>query len=131
MRLTTRLSCGYTWSTRNSHNQAYPFSYRLSTKTSIFWTLLHDWFGSPDGYLATQRRQRGNQFVLTPRFAGEEVDAQSSVVSRTASLRRAAEDVLAPGDLESYETGGHDRDLKLCLQQSTGYSPSPEIYLSF
>jgi hypothetical protein len=43
----------------------------------------------------------------------------------------AAEDVLAPGDFETYETGGHDRDLKLCLKQSPGYSPSPEIYLAF
>ena len=46
-------------------------------------------------------------------------------------LRGALEDVRAPGDLEVGESGGHDRGLELCLQQSSGDSPGPQIDVPF
>ena len=36
-----------------------------------------------------------------------------------------------PGDLEINETGGYDRSLKLCFQQSAGNSTRPQINLTF
>src|SRR5215218_5576921 len=102
----------------------------LSTP-SVFRVLLCTWFGGSGGHLAAQRRQSRHQLFLAARLAGPEVYPQGPVVSRAAGLRGAAEDVLAPGDLEPDETGGHDRDLELCLQQSPGYSPGPEVYLAF
>jgi len=42
---------------------------------------------------------------------GPEVDAQRPELLGAARLGSIAKDVLVPGDLETYETGGHDRSL--------------------
>jgi hypothetical protein len=62
---------------------------------------------------------------------GAEVDAQGAEVVGTGLLRRTTEDIRPPGDLEPHKTGGHDRRLKLCFQQSTGNSTGPQVYVAF
>jgi len=64
-------------------------------------------------------------------LARPKVHAQCAKVGGTAGLWCAGEDIGTPGDLEPNETGGHDRSLDLCIQQSAGNSASPEIYLAF
>ena len=64
-------------------------------------------------------------------LARTEVDALCPEFCGTARLRRAAEDVRLPGDLEVNESGGHDRGLQFCFQQSTGNSARPQIDLLF
>jgi hypothetical protein len=46
-------------------------------------------------------------------------------------LRRAAKDIGLPRDLEIDKTGGYDRSLELCFQQSTGNSARPQVDLTF
>jgi hypothetical protein len=74
-------------------------------------------------------RQRRLPLLLIGRLARAEGDAQRPEFCGTALLRRAAEDVLLPGDLEVDEAGCHDRGLQFCFQQSPGNSARPQIDL--
>jgi len=57
---------------------------------------------------------------------GPEVDPASAKSGHgLAGPKGALKDVLAPGQLETFESGGHDRGLELCFQQSPGYSVGP------
>jgi hypothetical protein len=62
-------------------------------------------------------------------LASAEVDALCPEFCGATGLRRATENVRLPGDLEVDESGGHDRGLQFCFQQSTGNSARPEIDL--
>jgi hypothetical protein len=46
-------------------------------------------------------------------------------------LRCANEDIRLPSDLEINKSGGHDRGLQFCFQQSTSNSARPQIDLLF
>jgi hypothetical protein len=46
-------------------------------------------------------------------------------------LRRATKDIGLPSDFEIHKTGGYDRSLELCFQQSAGNSARPQIDLTF
>ena len=59
-------------------------------------------------------------------LARTEVDALCPECCGATRLRRATEDVRLPGDLEVNESGGHDRGLQFCFQQSTGNSARPQ-----
>ena len=61
------------------------------------------------------------------RLPRPEVDADRAELRGVRCLRRAAEDVCAPSDLELNEACRDDRRLELCLQQSAGDSPFPEV----
>jgi hypothetical protein len=77
-----------------------------------FLGLLSSTFGRLLGWqLATQRREDSDPLFLASRFAGPEVDTQRPELLSATCLGSIAEDVLAPGDLEVNETGGHDRGL--------------------
>lgn len=77
-----------------------------------FLGLLSRSFGRLLGeHLATQLREGRDPLFLASRFAGPEVDAQRPELLSATCLGSVAEDILAPGDLEPYETGGHDRGL--------------------
>jgi len=62
---------------------------------------------------------------------GAEIDPQRTKVRGAGGMRRAAEDVSPPGDFEIDKTGGHDRVLELCFQQSAGNSTCPQVYPVF
>ncbi len=70
-------------------------------------------------------------FCFIIRFASPEVDAQGAKVTGTAFLGCACEDVGAPGYLKVHKSGLNHHHLKLCFQQSTGNSASPEIDFVF
>jgi len=60
------------------------------------------------------------------RLAGGEVDpARPELCDFFAGARSTFEDVLLPDQFKILESGGHDRGLKLCFQQSTSYSVGP------
>jgi hypothetical protein len=63
------------------------------------------------GHLATQRREGRDPLFLASRFVGPEVDTQRPKLLSATCLGSIAEDILAPGDLKPYKTGGHDRGL--------------------
>jgi hypothetical protein len=63
------------------------------------------------GHLATQRCEGCDPLFLASRFACPEVDTQRPELLGATCLGSIAEDVLAPGDLEPYEAGGHDPGL--------------------
>jgi len=63
------------------------------------------------GHVATQCRECRDPLFLASRFAGPEVDTQRPELFSATCLGSIAEDVPAPGDLEPYETGDHDRGL--------------------
>jgi hypothetical protein len=64
---------------------------------------------------------------LVARLPRPEVDANRTELRRIRCLRRAAEDVRAPRDLEVHESRSDDRRLELCFQQSAGDSALPEV----
>lgn len=64
-------------------------------------------------------------------FARAKIDPDGAELRRARRLRRSAEHVRAPRDLESHESSRHDRGVQLCLQQSAGDSALPEIDVSF
>ena len=58
---------------------------------------------------------------MISRLCGLEVHAASTEVGDLLPRSRGAlKDPLAPRDVELFEAGGHDRALKLCLEQSPG-----------
>jgi hypothetical protein len=61
------------------------------------------------------------------RLSRPEVDPDRAELRGVRCLRRTAEDIRAPGDLEVHESRRDDRRLELCLQQSAGDSPLPEV----
>lgn len=62
------------------------------------------------------------------RFVRPEVDAVRAEVADFLAWNCCAfEDVLLPGDLKTFESGGHDRGLERCLQQRPGDSVGPEV----
>ena len=67
--------------------------------------------------------------LLIGRLACAEVDAYRPEFCGATSLRSATEDVHSLRDLDVNETGGHDRGLQFCFQQSTGNSAGPQIDL--
>ncbi len=69
--------------------------------------------------------------LLIGRLACAEVDAYRPEFCGATSLRSATEDVHSLRDLDVNETGGHDRGLQFCFQQSTGNSARPQIDLLF
>jgi hypothetical protein len=81
------------------------------------------------GDLTGKRVQRLLPLLLIGCFARAEVDAYCPEFCGTTCLRRATENVRLPGDLEVNESGGHDRGLQFCFQQSTGNSARPQIDL--
>src|SRR5581483_8168332 len=81
--------------------------------------------------LTAQGSQGLSPLVLVRGLAGAEVDPERPEAGRATRLRRTAEDVRAPGNRKIDKTGGHDRGLELCVQQSPGNSASPEIDLAF
>jgi hypothetical protein len=82
------------------------------------------------GTLAYLGGEIGLAFLFMQRFTCEEVDAERAEVRGAARLGRAGKDIRTPRDLEVDKAGGHDRGLKLRLQQSTSNSASPEINLA-
>jgi len=64
---------------------------------------------------------------LVARLPRPEVDADRAELRGVRRLRRAAEHVRTPGDLEVHESRGDDRRLELCFQQSAGDSTRPQI----
>jgi hypothetical protein len=83
------------------------------------------------GRLAAQGGQCRGPLLRIHRLAGAEVDAERPEVGCARRLRRATEDIRSPGDLKVDKTGGQDRGLELCFQQSAGNSASPKIDLAF
>ena len=69
--------------------------------------------------------------LLIGRLACAEVDAHRPEFCGATGLRSATEDVHSLRDLDVNETGGHDRGLQFCFQQSTGNSAGPQIDLLF
>jgi hypothetical protein len=65
------------------------------------------------------------------RLGRPEVDADGAKRTRAGRLRCARKDLGLPRDRKVGETGGDDRRLKLCFQQSTGNSTGPEVYFLF
>jgi hypothetical protein len=63
--------------------------------------------------------------LIIPWLSGSEVDPQRTETRRAGRLGSVAEHIRSPGDLEIDETGGYDRSLKLCFQQSAGNSAGP------
>jgi hypothetical protein len=64
------------------------------------------------GHVVLRNYQVAASLPLLPgRFAGPEVYSQGAELLGATRLRGAAEDLLAPGDLKPFETGGHDRGL--------------------
>ena len=49
------------------------------------------------------------------------------ICSILRGTRCTLEYILSPCDLKSFESRSHDRGLKLCLEQSSGDSVSPQI----
>jgi len=80
---------------------------------------------------AIERRQRIVPFPLIGGLARPEVDALRPKLGGAARLGCAIVDIAVPGDLKRHESGGHDRGLELRIQQSTGNSAGPQIYLAF
>ena len=95
--------------------------------------LLFDPLALPAGhsYGACERRDRPPPFLVIGSLSRTEVDPDRTELGGARRLRSAAEDIGAPGDLESHEPRGHDRGVQLCFQQSTGDSALPEIDVSF
>ncbi|MEE9285928.1 MAG: hypothetical protein V3V35_09410, partial [Dehalococcoidia bacterium] len=60
-------------------------------------------------------------------LAGPEGDADGLERRGAGLLRRAAEDVGLPGDLEALKPRSLDDCLELCFQQSAGDSTLPEV----
>jgi hypothetical protein len=77
-----------------------------------FLGLLSRTFGRLLGWhLATQRPEGRDPLFLASRFARPEVHTQRPKLLSATCLGSIAEDILAPGDLKLYETGGYDRGL--------------------
>ncbi len=74
-------------------------------------------------------RQRLLPPLLIGCLARAEVDAYCPEFCGATGLRRATEDIRLPGDLEVNKSGGHDRGLQFCFQQSTGNSARPQVDL--
>ena len=64
-------------------------------------------------------------------FERAEVDAYCPEFRGTTLLGCATVDVRSSSDLDVNETGGHDRGLQFCFQQSTGNSAGPQFDLLF
>ena len=77
------------------------------------------------GHGAIERSQGRSPFRLILWFAGPKVNADRTELGGATRLRRIAEDIGAPGDLEADKTGRYYRDLELCFQQSASNSASP------
>lgn len=70
--------------------------------------------------------QRDSRCVaLCYRLLSAEIDPDCAEVGGAALLRRAAEDIFAPGDLKIHKTGRNDGLFELCFQQSTSNSTGP------
>jgi hypothetical protein len=83
------------------------------------------------GNLAVQAVESSVPLCLIGGLAGSKIDAHSAEFGGAACLRGVAEYVLAPGDFKVNEAGHDHGHLKLCFQQSTGYSTRPQVYLLF
>ena len=60
-------------------------------------------------------------------FSCTEINPQRPEVGCAGGLGGAVEYIRPPGDLEIGKTGGHDRSLELCFQQSAGNSTRPQF----
>jgi len=78
-------------------------------------------------HAAPQRRERLVPFTLAVRLPRSKVDPQRPELRRARRLGRIGVDIHARGDLEAHESGGDDRRLELCFQQSAGDSAFPQI----
>lgn len=87
--------------------------------------------GRPIGNLAGQGRQRGRPFLVAAWLAGAEIDTQGAELCRAGRLLCPCINIALPGDGEIDKSGGHDRGLKLCFQQSTGNSTCPQADIAF
>lgn len=74
---------------------------------------------------AGERGKRSGPFIVVVGSPGAKGDAEGAICCGAAGLRSACENVAPPGDCKIDEAGGHDRGLKLCLQQSAGNSAGP------
>ena len=74
---------------------------------------------------------RRNCSTFLSRFSSPKVYALRSKVGGAGLLRRPIKHIGFPRYLEAHETGGLHQRLKLCFQQSTGDSTSPEVDLLF
>ena len=62
-------------------------------------------------------------------FDGPEIDSQGAEVGGAGRLRRTADDIFPPSDLESYESRRIHNRSELCFQQSASDSTCPGINL--
>jgi hypothetical protein len=81
--------------------------------------------------LASQFRQSLCPLCVIDRFSRSEVDSQGAKVCCAGRLRRIIKDIGLPSDFEIDKTGGYDRSLELCFQQSAGNSARPQIDVTF
>ena len=76
-------------------------------------------------------RGRNRRQAATPRcsrpLSRAKIDTERPELRGARLLRRSAEDIGPPGDLERLESRRNHRCLELCFQQSAGDSTGPEI----
>ncbi len=74
--------------------------------------------------------RRFSRHGFVTRLSCSEVDSQCAELRCARRLWRAGVYVSTPGDLEVDESGGDHCGLELCIQQSAGDSPLPEVDVS-
>ena len=77
-----------------------------------------------------QRGERRLPFLLARCLTRAKIDSKRAELRGTRSLRRISVHIHPRYDLEIYKPGSDDRRLQLCLDQSAGNSPLPQVYVT-